>query len=86
MMDENGGLSREGKSRIEAAIVQDAYNNLCLVSAISEKLDNDTTNVLRAITDKEQHTSQLNNDAKLGVAFNNTLARDIADATQAIWI
>ena len=83
MMDENGGLSREGKSRIEAAIVQDAYNNPRLVSAISEKLDNDTTNVLRAITDKAPQISQLNNDAKLGVAFNNTLARDIADATQA---
>lgn len=83
MMDENGGLSREGKSRIEAAIVQDAYNNPRLVSAISEKLDNDTTNVLRAITDKAPQISQLNSDAKSGVAFNNTLARDIADATQA---
>jgi hypothetical protein len=83
MMDESDGLSREGKNRIEAAIVQDAYSNPKLVSAISEKLDNDTTNVLRAITDKAPQISQLNSDAKSGVAFNNTLARDIADATQA---
>ena len=83
MMDDKGALSREGKNRIEAAIVQDAYNNPKLVSAISEKLDNDTTNVLRAITDKAPQISQINNDIKTGDVFENTLARDIADATQA---
>lgn len=83
LMDESGALSREGKSRIEAAIVQDAYNNPRLVSAISEKLDNDTTNVLRAVTDKAPQISQINADIKTGDVFDNTLARDIADATQA---
>ncbi len=83
MMDDKGALSREGKNRIEAAIVQDAYNNPKLVSAISEKLDNDTTNVLRAITDKAPQISQINADIKTGDVFDNTLARDIADATQA---
>ncbi|WP_333614523.1 LPD5 domain-containing protein, partial [Psychrobacter sp.] len=83
MMDDKGALSREGKSRIEAAIVQDAYNNPRLVSAISEKLDNDTTNVLRAVTDKAPQISQINADIKTGDVYDNTLARDIADATQA---
>ena len=83
LMDESGALSREGKSRIEAAIVQDAYNNPRLVSAISEKLDNDTTNVLRAVTDKAPQISQINADIKTGDVYDNTLARDIADATQA---
>ena len=83
LMDNNGALSREGKSRIEAAIVQDAYNNPRLVSAISEKLDNDTTNVLRAITDKAPQISQINASIKTGDVYENTLARDIADATQA---
>lgn len=83
LMDDNGALSREGKSRIEAAIVQDAYNNPRLVSAISEKLDNDTTNVLRAITDKAPQISQINASIKTGDVYENTLARDIADATQA---
>lgn len=83
MMDDKGALSREGKNRIEAAIVQDAYNNPKLVSAISEKLDNDTTNVLRAVTDKAPQISQINADIKTGDVYDNTLARDIADATQA---
>lgn len=83
LMDDSGALSREGKSRIEAAIVQDAYNNSRLVSAISEKLDNDTTNVLRAITDKAPQISQINASIKTGDVYENTLARDIADATQA---
>ena len=83
MMDDKGALSREGKNRIEAAIVQDAYNNPRLVSAISEKLDNDTTNVLRAVTDKAPQISQINADIKTGDVYDNTLARDIADATQA---
>lgn len=83
LMDDKGALSREGKSRIEAAIVQDAYNNPRLVSAISEKLDNDTTNVLRAITDKAPQISQINASIKTGDVYENTLARDIADATQA---
>lgn len=83
MMDDKGALSREGKNRIEAAIVQDAYNNPKLVSAISEKLDNDTTNVLRAITDKAPQISQINADMKSGDVYSNTLARDIGDATQA---
>lgn len=83
LMDESGALSREGKNRIEAAIIQDAYKNPKIVSAISEKLDSGTANVLRAITDKAPQISQLNSDAKSGDAFDNTLARDIADATQA---
>ena len=83
LMDDKGALSREGKSRIEAAIVQDAYSNPRLVSAISEKLDNDTTNVLRAVTDKAPQISQINASLKTGDVFENTLARDIADATQA---
>ena len=83
LMDDKGALSREGKSRIEAAIVQDAYNNPRLVSAISEKLDNDTTNVLRAVTDKAPQISQINASIRTGDVYENTLARDIADATQA---
>ena len=83
LMDEDGLLSREGQSRIEAAIVQDAYNNPKIVSAISEKLDSNTTNVLRAITDKAPQISQINNDMKNGDVHSNTLARDIGDAAQA---
>lgn len=83
LMDEDGLLSREGQSRVEAAIVQDAYNNPKIVSAISEKLDSNTTNVLRAITDKAPQISQINSDMKNGDVHANTLARDIGDAVQA---
>ena len=83
MMDDNGALSQEGKRRVEAAIIQDAYDAPNLVTAISETLGEGSKNILKVVTDKAPQISQINNDAKSGDAYENTLSKDIADAAQA---
>ncbi len=83
MMDDNGALSQEGKRRVEAAIIQDAYDAPNLVTAISETLGEGSKNILKVVTDKAPQISQINNDVKSGDAYENTLSKDIADAAQA---
>lgn len=83
MMDDSGALSQEGKRRVEAAIIQDAYDAPNLVTAISETLGEGSKNILKVVTDKAPQISQINNDAKNGDAYENALSKDIADAAQA---
>ncbi|MER1973037.1 MAG: hypothetical protein ABS880_04660, partial [Psychrobacter alimentarius] len=83
MMDDSGALSQEGKRRVEAAIIQDAYDAPNLVTAISETLGEGSKNILKVVTDKAPQISQINNDVKNGDAYENALSKDIADAAQA---
>lgn len=83
MMDDNGALSQEGKRRVEAAIIQDAYDAPNLVTAISETLGEGSKNILKVVTDKAPQISKINNYAKTGDGYASTLSRDIADAAQA---
>ena len=83
MMDDNGALSQEGKRRVEAAIIQDAYDAPNLVTAISETLGEGSKNILKVVTDKAPQISKINNYAKTGDGYASTLSKDIADAAQA---
>ena len=82
LMDGKGGLSQEGKRRIESAIVQRTYGDSNLVKRLSENLDDDSKTVLNALLRAAPQLSQLNDLVRQGGRHQNSISNDLAQAVQ----
>lgn len=77
-----GRLSQEGKRRIESALVQRTYGDSNLVTRLAENLDEDGKNILNSLLRAAPQLAQLADLVKQGGRHQNTIASDLAQATQ----
>lgn len=82
LIDPRGGLSQEGKRRIQSAIVQHAYEDSNLVARLSESIDDSGKNVLNALLRNAPKLSQMSDLVKQGGRHENSIASDLAQAAQ----
>lgn len=80
----DGRLSQEGKRRIESAIMQRTYDDASLIARMAENLDDDSKTVLSALLRAAPQLAQLDALVKQGGRHENTIAKDLAQATQKL--
>lgn len=80
----DGRLSQEGKRRIESAIMQRTYDDASLIARMAENLDDDSKTVLSALLRAAPQLAQLDALVKQGGRHKNTIAKDLAQATQKL--
>lgn len=80
----DGRLSQEGKRRIESAIMQRTYDDASLIARMAENLDDDSKTVLSALLRAAPQLAQLDALVKQGGRHQNTIAKDLAQATQKL--
>lgn len=78
----DGRLSQGGKQRIESALVQRTYGDSNLVTRLAENLNEDGKNILNSLLRAAPQLAQLADLVKQGGRHQNTIASDLAQATQ----